>query len=98
MKFEWHESKNQSNKRKHGILFTEALSIFSDPFILSKYDKDHSAENEDRWNSIGEASANAVLMVVHLVREDENKIRIISARKATNNEKKMYYYRREKLI
>ncbi|MBN1648379.1 MAG: BrnT family toxin [Spirochaetales bacterium] len=97
MKFEWHDSKSQSNKRKHGISFSEALTIFNDPFILSKYDKEHSTDNEDRWNSIGEASVKAVLMVVHLCREDESKIRIISARKATNNEKKMYYYRREQM-
>lgn len=97
MKFEWNESKNQTNKKKHGISFTEAVSIFHDPFILSKYDEAHSSDDEDRWNSIGETSASSVLMVVHLAHEDD-RFRIISARKATNNEKKMYYYRREQMI
>lgn len=59
--------------------------------------KNHSTEDEDRWDSIGETPASTVLMVVHLIHE-EDKIRIISARKATNNEKKMYYYKREKMI
>jgi hypothetical protein len=88
MKFEWDESKNQSNIRKHGVDFRQAVYVFADPFALSTPDDEHS-DNEERWLLLGKDLNVQILLVVHTVRYDEV-IRIISARKATQNEKATY--------
>lgn len=85
--FEWNPNKAISNKRKHAISFEEAATAFSDPLSLTIYDPLHSG-NEDRFVLIGTSSRNRVLVIVHTHRHD--KIRIISARKATKREKKQY--------
>jgi uncharacterized DUF497 family protein len=91
MKFEWDESKNQFNIRKHGINFVNATYVFSDPFALSIPDNEHS-EDEERWLLLGQSLNKSVLLVVHTFRYDEA-IRIISARKATTNETATYLKR-----
>lgn len=88
MKFEWDENKNQSNIRKHGVDFRQAVYVFADPFALSMPDDEHS-DDEERWLLLGKNLNEQVLLVVHTFRY-ENVIRIISARKATQNEKATY--------
>lgn len=87
MKFEWDEEKNQSNIIKHKVSFRLAVLVFRDEYRLEYYDYEHSTTEEDRYVTIGKVGE--VLYVVYTERED--KTRIISARKATANERRMYY-------
>jgi len=85
--FEWDERKAKQNIRKHGVSFEEAATVFGDQFSITIYDPLHS-EDEDRFVILGMSSKNQLLVVVHTERGD--KIRIISARKATKKERKQY--------
>ncbi len=85
--FEWDERKAKQNIRKHGVSFEEAATVFGDQFSITIYDPLHS-EDEDRFVILGMSSKNRLLVVVHTERRD--KIRIISARKATKKERKQY--------
>lgn len=100
MDFEWDIRKEALNMRKHGVSFEEAKKIFFDPFHLSIPDVSHS-ENEDRWITIGQAfNKELIIVVIHTYREnddEEMKIRLISARKATSKEKRQYQERRNKI-
>lgn len=89
MQFEWDEIKNKSNREKHGVWFEEAETVFQDNLARVFYDEDHS-EDEDRFVIIGQSSSARVLMVVHCYRRDNEVIRLISARKATKNERGFY--------
>ena len=89
MIFVWDENKAEINIRKHGVSFPEAQSVFDDYDALQIYDPDHS-EEEDRFILLGMSSALRVLVVCHCFRENDEQIRIISARKATKNEKSTY--------
>lgn len=89
MKFEWDEIKYQENIKKHGVTFEEAKSVFNDKYALFDYDKYHSNESEDRFLIIGMSDMGSVLLVCHCIR-NEDVVRIISARKATNNEERLY--------
>ena len=88
--FEWDPEKAKKNEQIHGITFDEASTIFSDHLSLIIYDPLHS-EAEDRFIIIGKSYKNRLLVIAHVDRGD--RIRIISARKATkrkgNNMKKM---------
>ena len=86
--FEWDEKKATSNLRKHGVSFVEAESIFYDPQSLTVSDPDHSNDDEFRFIDIGMSNQNRVLVVVYT--ERKNRIRIISVRKATKNQRKQY--------
>jgi uncharacterized DUF497 family protein len=86
--FEWNEDKNILNHQKHQISFEEALVVFTDPYALQNYDEEHSYDDE-RWIVLGRAGKELVLFVV--CAESRNKIRLISARKATPNERRNYY-------
>ena len=88
MQFEWDEEKNRSNLKKHGISFQDAVCVFKDPFRKEYYDVDHSI-NEDRYQVIG--MVHKVLFVIYTEREEH--LRIISARIATPNERRLYYDR-----
>ena len=88
MKFEWDEDKSEINRRKHQVRFDEAQTVFLDPLAIDLYDEDHS-EGEDRFIRIGVSGKLKVLLVVYCLR-DESHIRIISARKATAEERKVY--------
>lgn len=94
MKFEWDENKNQANIRKHGIDFAQAIYIFADPFALNLPDDEHS-DDEERWILLGKNIQLAVLLIVHTYR-DGDCIRIISARKSTKNEQRIYEMRCQK--
>lgn len=87
LSFEWDTEKAIANKQKHGVSFEEASTVFGDSFSLTIHDPLHS-ENEDRFVVIGISYKNRLLVVVHTERNDH--IRIISARKATKNERLKY--------
>ena len=87
--FEWDPRKNASNKRKHGVSFQEAESVFSDERALLVDDTEHS-DQEDRFVLLGLSSSLRTLVVCHCYRDPDDTIRIISARKATRNEAKYY--------
>lgn len=84
MTFEWDENKNETNKKKHGISFETAVRIFLDPNVIVVPDPELS---EERWDAIG--FVGSLLFVVYAERDDD-KIRIISARKATKEEANGY--------
>jgi len=85
--FEWDEDKEKSNFRKHRISFNEGETVFYDSYSITIPDPDHSIE-EHRFIDIGTSNKNRVLVVVYTERED--RIRIISVRKATSVERKIY--------
>ena len=87
--FEWDESKNKLNKKKHGVSFEEARSIFYDENALEFFDPDHS-QDEDRFIMLGLSVQFRVLVVCHCLRSG-NFIRIISARKANALEEQDYW-------
>lgn len=88
MTFEWDEEKEKYNIQHHdGISFSYAARVFSDSKRIEKIDENHSDE-EERYNVIG--CVERVLFVVYTEREND-KIRIISARRATSREEKEYY-------
>ena len=89
IEFIWDEPKNQLNINSHKISFEEAKTVFFDPNAKVIYDPDHSI-NEDRFIILGLSVSLNILVVCHCYREDDNIIRIISARKATTKERKQY--------
>lgn len=92
MQFVWDEDKNQINKKKHGISFETAISVFLDPLKIELYDELHSTINETRWNIIGNIKDVTVFVVETELQNDV--IRIISARLAEKDEKEFYYANR----
>ncbi|MDZ7751402.1 MAG: BrnT family toxin [Gammaproteobacteria bacterium] len=86
MTFVWDSNKAQTNLAKHGVTFAQAAQAFFDPFLrVTDADTDQEARDavigmDERWN---------LLFVVHIVLE-EDAIRLISARKATPSERKLY--------
>ena len=89
LKFNWDKSKAALNKKKHGVSFEEAVTVFYDDHALEYFDPDHS-ENDDRFIMLGMSFKARILVVCHCVREDASVIRIISARKATKHENRTY--------
>jgi hypothetical protein len=90
--FEWDYLKALDNREKHDVSFEEAVTVFKDTRALSIFDPDHS-ETEDRWVSMGISAKGRLLAVIHTFRENKKEgvtIRIISSRKATKKEIKMY--------
>jgi uncharacterized protein len=75
-RFEWNDLKAELNRRKHGVTFEEAVTVFQDPFYLESYDEFHSSEEEDRFRVIGQSSEKRLLVVAYVERRD--RIRIIS--------------------
>ena len=89
LKFSWDDKKNELNKIKHGISFEEASSVFYDDDALLISDELHT-DKEERFIIIGFSYKFNILVVCHCYRENDSLIRIISARKATKNERKEY--------
>ncbi|MFO1163553.1 MAG: BrnT family toxin [Reyranellaceae bacterium] len=87
MKFDWDARKADANLRKHGVSFDEAASMFLDPMAVSGPDPDHSMD-EHRYISFGFSSLGRLLAVAHTHRPGA--IRIISARRVTRGERKLY--------
>jgi len=90
--FEWDDSKNESNQTKHGVAFEEAQTVFFDESAIQFDDPDRSID-EERFLLLGFSQRLKVLVVCHCYRSDESIIRIISARKATKKEQKVYFRR-----
>lgn len=89
LNFEWDPTKNEINKQKHGLSFETAKEVFYDEFAILFDDPDHSID-EDRFLIIGTIRSEQICIVSHCYRNNENSIRIISARKATKAEKQVY--------
>ena len=87
MIYGWDPAKAAANAKKHRVTFEEASSVFLDPLALTFLDPDHS-EEEDREITIGRSVWQRVLFVAHVGRED--RVRIISARRATRREHRQY--------
>ena len=87
MEFEWDDAKAESNWKKHEVDFHEAATIFGDPLAITFVDPDHSAD-EDRYITIGRSNNGRLLIVSHTDRQE--KVRIISARRTTTAERKLY--------
>jgi uncharacterized protein len=87
MHFEWDPAKARKNRRKHGVSFEEASSVFYDSLAVTGLDPDHS-EGEERMVTFGMSSQSRLLVVAHT--ERGNAVRIISARIATQYERNIY--------
>jgi uncharacterized DUF497 family protein len=87
MEFEWDEAKADLNEQIHGVSFAEALTVFGDPLALTAFDPDHS-DTEDRFLTMGTSVEEHLLVVSHTDRDD--RVRIISARKASRRERRDY--------
>ena len=85
LRFEWDESKNKENIKKHGVSFNEAQTVFFDENAVRFYDPDHS-DDEDRFIMLGMSFKLRALVVCHCYRKSDTVIRIISARKADKQE------------
>ena len=85
--FEWDEEKAKANLKKHRVGFDEGTTVFTDPFSMTIHDPDHSAD-EERYIDIGSSDKGRVLVVVYT--ERGSNIRIISCRRATPTERKLY--------
>ena len=86
MNFEWDERKNQANIKKHGLDFGDAYKVFEYPLLANLDDREEYGEN--RWTGIGLMDMRVVAIV--FTEPEEDTIRVISFRKATNSERKRY--------
>ena len=89
LRIEWDPRKAEANRRKHGVTFEDAQTVFADERARLIDDPDHS-EEEERFVLLGLSSSLRLLVVVHCYRADGNVIRIVSARKATRDEQRFY--------
>jgi uncharacterized protein len=87
MDFEWDPDKAFGNLAKHGVAFPDAATVFGDPQAITYSDPDHS-EDEDRFLTFGHSIQGHLLIVSHTDRGQRT--RIISARRATRKERKLY--------
>jgi uncharacterized protein len=90
--FEWDPNKARLNRRKHGVAFDQAATVFRDPRAVSVFDDAHSG-TENRWITLGLSAGGGLLVVHHTFQEiGENtiQVRIFSSRKATKNEAAQY--------
>jgi uncharacterized DUF497 family protein len=90
MEFAWDQQKNQANYAKHKINFELASKVFDDPLAVFRFDR--VVNGEERRLAVGKALRLYVLVVVHTYRthEEQECIRIISARRATSHERRLY--------
>jgi uncharacterized DUF497 family protein len=87
VRFEWNDRKAAANRRKHEVSFDEAAGVFLDPLSVTGDDPDHSLD-ERRFVTFGVSSSGRLPVVAHVHCDDV--IRIISARRATRAERKLY--------
>lgn len=90
VRFEWDEDKARLNKQKHGITFETAMAVFEDPYAYVEQDRFENGEY--RWRTIGTVSGERIVLVAHVnyFEQRTEVIRIISARGATKQERKIY--------
>lgn len=95
MRFEWNELKNRINITKHGFGFETAKQVFGDPFGFSIQDR--TVEGEERWQTMG-MIGDVIVLVAHTWSDNstEQVIRLISARKATRSERRVYATNRQR--
>lgn len=89
--FSWDEAKNKDNLFKHGVSFEAAQLVFDDPLHISRQDRIENGE--ERWQTLGSAGGDVFLLVAHTWQDTETEgehIRIVSARRATKLERKVY--------
>jgi len=87
--FEWDDRKAQKNEQKHGISFEVAQTAFYDKNARLAHDLDHS-QDEERYILLGMSTVLHLLVVCHVYRQNDQVIRIISARRATKQEQMQY--------
>lgn len=92
LRFEWDQAKGSLNVRRHGVSFTEAVSVFLDEHAILINDPDHSL-SEDRFVLLGLSASLRLLLVCHCYRAEGGVVRIISARKADRQEHRDYFGR-----
>lgn len=92
LRFEWDQAKGSLNFRRHGVSFTEAVSVFLDDHAILINDPDHSL-SEDRFVLLGLSASLRLLLVCHCYRAEGGVVRIISARKADRQEHRNYFGR-----
>ncbi|MCP5442310.1 MAG: BrnT family toxin [Chromatiaceae bacterium] len=88
----WDDAKAQSNLVKHGVTFAQAATVMLDPLALTVFDEVHS-QTEERWFTLGQSSEGRLLAVAHTYQMlDANmaRVRLISAREATRQERQQY--------
>jgi hypothetical protein len=90
IRFDWGPNKSKSNQQKHGVSFEQGAQVFHDPYAVLRLDR--IEDGEMRWHTIGQVDDLLLLLVVHTIREEGSVefIRIISARRATPNERRRY--------
>ncbi len=91
MRYEWDDTKDRTNQKKHGVSFSEATEIFDDPLHLSILDHRFSYF-EERWITVGQSHQRRLIVAANLFFDDDGEeiIRIISAREATVHERRQY--------
>ena len=89
LRFEWDPRKAAANRRKHGVSFTEAETVFADEHALLLADPEHS-DAEDRFLLLGLSAGLRMLVVVHCYRAGDTVIRLVSARRADPSERRQY--------
>ena len=87
MRFSWDPKKAAANFKKHGVSFEEASTVFRDTLSATGSDPDHSFD-EARIVTFGNSTNNRLLVIAHT--EENDKIRIISARLMTRQERRIY--------
>lgn len=89
MRFTWDEAKNRSNRKKHGISFDTAVEVFLDPLHLTRQDR--IVDGEQRWQTIGRVGGIWLVLVAYaVIDEDDEVLRVISARRANRQERNEY--------
>lgn len=88
--FEWDEKKARSNFEKHRVRFEDAIKAFDDPFALIDESLKRKVESEARAVLIGEADGQVVVVVVFTLRKRGKSLRVISARRASRKERRLY--------
>ena len=88
--FDWDDRKAAANLKKHRVSFEEAATVFSSSPVRVFTDKDNLQDDEERMIAIGYSHIHRLLIVVHCYLENEEVIRIISARKTTKAERKFF--------
>ena len=89
LRFSWDDKKAGQNLKKHKVSFQEAATVFLDENAIEFFDTEHSSQ-EDRYLMLGISNRLRILVVSYCLRKKAAEIRIISARKTTKNEQKVY--------
>ena len=88
LRFEWDPVKARANLNKHGVSFEDAMLVWNDPLHLVRFDRFEGGE--ERWHALGQVGGAVMILVVHTYPDDDDLVRIVSARKATQAERRIY--------